>query len=191
MYPDLMRPARVQLNFNQRAGVDAKDGAPVRASFSRIAELFAVPGFALRGHTNTLHGITPDWQVDATMLASKHTVDQRDVGFPYGAGAKGFAEFGVGEIILGDEDHAGRFLSETMHDAGPKCVSALRKRLTTAQQGVDERAPRDPSTGMNNHARRLINGQQVVILKKNGKRNGFGFRKNWRALRHLHFNSLA
>src|ERR1700687_305599 len=101
MYPDLMRATRVQLNFNQSGGVDTNDGAPVWASLSWIAELFAVPGFALRGHTNALYRITRNGQVDAPMITCKKAVDQCNVGLFYGAGAKGFAEFGVGEVILG------------------------------------------------------------------------------------------
>src|ERR1700682_2991752 len=107
MYPDLMRSSRVQLNLDQRGGVDANDRTPVCASFSWIAELFAVPGFALRGHTNALYRITRNGQIDAPMITCKKAVDQRNVSLFYGAGAKGFAEFGVGEVIFGDEDNAG------------------------------------------------------------------------------------
>src|ERR1700737_3589357 len=142
MYPDLMRATRVQLNFNQSGGVDTNDGAPVCASFSWIAELFPVPGFGLGGHTKALYRITRNGQVDAPMITCENAVDQRNVSLFYGAGAKGFAEFGVGKVIFGDEDNAGSLLVKPMNDAGPKCIPTLRKRLAATQQGVDQRAAR-------------------------------------------------
>ena len=107
--------------------------------------------------------------------------DEGDVRLLDGASAEGFAEFGVGEIVFGDEDDAGGFFVEAMDDAGAEDVAALRERLAAAEERVDERAGVVSGAGVDDHAGGLVDGEDVVVFVEGFERDGFGFGADRRA----------
>ena len=107
--------------------------------------------------------------------------DECDVSLFDFACAKGFAEFGVGEIVFGDEDDAGGFLVETMDDAGAEDVAALGEGLAAAEERVDERAGVVSSSGVDDHAGGFVDGEDVVVFVESFEWDGFGFGADGRA----------
>ena len=107
--------------------------------------------------------------------------DEGDVGFFDFATAKGFAEFGMGEVVFGDEDDAGGFLVEAMDDAGAEDVATLRERLAAAEERVDERAFVVAGAGVDDHAGGFVDGEDVVVFVEGVERDGFGFGLDRRA----------
>ena len=60
-----------------------------------------------------------------------------------------------------------------MNDSRPQWPPGLRKLLSTPQQSIDERASYVSRSGVNGHARGLVDGYDVVIFIKNIKWNRF------------------
>ena len=173
---DLVGAAGVKLDFEERGGTDAGKGAPVGAGFAGPGKDEAAAG----GHANAALGVTGDGEVDDAGVVEM-AFDEGDVGFLDFAVAKGFAEFGVGEIGLGDEDDAGGFLVEAVDDTGAKDVAALREGLTATEERVDESAFVVSGAGVDDHAGGLVDGYDVGVFVEDVERDGFGFCADGRA----------
>src|SRR5260370_22361926 len=60
-----------------------------------------------------------------------------------------------------------------MNDSRPQWPPGLRKRLPAPQQSIDERASYVSCSGVNGHARGLVDGDDVVIFVKDIQGNRF------------------
>ena len=136
MDADLVGAAGVELDFEERGRTNASEGAPVGASFARAGKDEAAAG----GHPDAAPGVAGDGEVDDAGGGVEMAFDESDVGLFDFAIAEGFAEFGVSEVVFGDEDDPGGLLVEAMDDAGAEDVAALRERLAATEERVDERA---------------------------------------------------
>ena len=70
-----------------------------------------------------------------------------------------------------------------MHDAGPLLAADAAEIVDVVQQRVDERAAGMPGRRMHDHARRLVDDDQVVVLVEDGQRQRFGLRRRVDRLR--------
>ena len=111
-------------------GADAGESAPVGAGFAGAGENQA----AASGHSNAALGVAGDGEVDDAGGCVEMAFDEGDVGFLYLAIAEGFAELGVGGVVFGNQDDAGRLLVEEVNDARTPARRARDLRL--AAQGL-------------------------------------------------------
>ena len=85
--------------------------------------------------------IAADRKVDFSRRFFQFALDEGNIGFLDCASPKGFRQPGVSKIILGDDDDAGRFFVQAMHDARTELVicirPASREVLPTSQKRVD------------------------------------------------------
>jgi hypothetical protein len=187
MHANLVRAAGVQLDFDQRRGVNAYKNAPVGPSFAGIAQ----DGAAAGGHSHAALGITSNRKFDPAALFFQQAFDESDVGFFDAALAERFAELCVCSVVLGDKDDARGVLVEAMHDPGTQDAAGLREGLPTPEQCVNEGAARISSAGMNDHACRLVHRYYVLVLVKDFERDRFGFHAYGRAWLDLDINAFA
>ena len=82
---------------------------------------------------------------------------------------------GVGALVFGHDQNAGRVLVDAVDQSGSH-VAALEKRqvLQMIGQGIDQRARIVAVAGMDDHAGRLVDDNQVVVFIQNVERNVFG-----------------
>src|SRR5258708_30518741 len=121
-----MRAAGVELNLDERGGIDAGESAPVGASFASGAQRGAAPGLGNGGHARAMYWVAADRKIDPAARIRQKTLYQSDVGFFHRAPAKGFAEFGVGGVGFCHKDHAGCSLLEAMDDPRTQQIAPLR-----------------------------------------------------------------
>jgi len=171
MHADLVRAAGVELNFEERGGIDAGEDAPVGAGFASVAENDAAAG----GHAGATLGVAGDGEVNGAAIFFQKALHESDVGFLDLALAKGFAESGVSGVIFGDEDDAGGVFIEAMHDAGAECITTLRESLAAAEEGVDQGAVRGAGAGVHGHAGGLVDGDDVGVFVEDIEGNGLWF----------------
>lgn len=77
-------------------------------------------------------------------------------------------------VILGNHETAAGIFIETMNNSGPRhSADAAQLPAAMMQQGIDQRVFAVPCSGMNDHARRFIEHDDVVILEKNFERQIF------------------
>lgn len=197
VHTDLMRSAGVGLDLEQRyrakfgelvpfgAGLAAPDTCNSAPLAGCISECF---------HARSVPRITADWQVDSAGVTFKFALGERKVSFFYGAGAKRFRQSGVGIVVFCDDDQAGGLFVETVHDSRPECIrlrSTAGKILSATQKRVYKRATRVPCAGMDAHARRFVDDEQVVVFIDYVQRNGFRFRAKRRTLHNFYGDFLV
>ena len=77
-------------------------------------------------------------------------------------------------IVLGHHHHSRRPAVETMHDARPRLAANAAQPVDVVQERVDERARRVPGGRVHDHARRLVDDHEVVVLVEDRERERFG-----------------
>ena len=82
----------------------------------------------------------------------------------------------MSHVILGHDEAAARFLVETMHDPGPLLPANPGKAGAMMEKRVDERVRLVAGAGMHHQTRRLVEHQQIFVLKENLQRNLLGLR---------------
>lgn len=84
----------------------------------------------------------------------------------------------VRDLGLGDDDQAARILVEAMHDTGPPDPSDAGKTgAAMGEQRVDEGSFQVSRGGVDDHSRRLVDHDQVWILKADIESNRLGRRR--------------
>jgi hypothetical protein len=167
---DLVSAAGVEAGFDESGVGDVEEGAPVRAGGAGAGE----HDTAASGHAGAALGVAGNREIDAAVCLFEGALDEGDVGLFDLTLAKGFTEFGVGEIGFGDEDDAGSVFIEAMDDAGAEGVAALGEGLAAAEERVDQSAAGIASAGVDGHAGGLVDGDEVVIFVEDFEGDGFG-----------------
>ena len=95
--------------------------------------------------------------------------------FSIDAGGELLGQFGVGLIVAGHQDHAAGVAVEPVDDARPaQPAGGAQGRPEMELQGAGQRA-RPVSPGrMHDHARRLVDHHQVLVLVEDVQRDVFG-----------------
>src|SRR5216683_6213014 len=90
----------------------------------------------------------------------------------------------VRDLGLGDDHQPARILVEAMHDPRPSDpADAGQTRAAMAEQGVDESTVRVSRGGMDDHAGRLVDDDQMCILEAHIERDRLRFRSRILSLR--------
>ena len=87
----------------------------------------------------------------------------------------------MGGVVFRDENHAGGFFVQAVHDAGTQRIGGLRERLAAAEERVDERAGDCARASVHDHAGGFVDGDDVVVFVEDLERNRFGFGTDGRA----------
>ncbi len=86
-----------------------------------------------------------------------------------------FGEPGVRPLVFGDHQQPRGVLVDAVHQSGPHIALLEQGQiLQMVCKGVHERCGVVAVTGMDDHARRLVDQQQVVVLVGNFERDVFG-----------------
>ena len=116
---------------------------------------------------------------------------ERDVLLLDLAFAKLSRELFVRGVVLGHHHQAGRAAVEPMDDARPLLAADAAEIVDVVEQRIDERAARVAGGGMDDHARRLVDDDEIVVLIQDGQRQRFGLRLGFDRLGDRHGHVLA
>ena len=157
------------------------------------------PGYASHGRTcppracrNLLavHGVATDGNVDALALLHRAPYE-RDVLFFHFAIVKLARQLPMGGIVLGDDHHAGRPLVEPVHDAGPQFSADAAQIGHMMEQRVHQRTALMSGAWVHDHARRLVDNDDVAILVEHVESDGFGKGRGGYRRRQVHRDDIA
>ena len=130
-------------------------------------------------HPLALFGVAPDGPLELSCLVLDQSAHDRHVR----PAQRPVLELGrkraVARIVAGDDDQAGRALVEPVDDARTRHAPDERPATAAAQQRVHQRAGVVAGRRVDDHARRLVDDRQVVVLVNdlewNRLRRGFGY----------------
>ena len=78
-----------------------------------------------------------------------------------------------------------------MDNSGAKRIAAFRKLQPASKKGVHQSARGVAGAGMNSHARRLVDGDDVFVFVEDFQRDEFGFRGDGGPFRDFNGNFFA
>ena len=110
-------------------------------------------------------------------------MEKRNVGFADPAIAKLIGERAMDFVVSRNEERAGGFAVEAMHDSRaqfPADGGKFAARAERVQQSVDHCAGLHSRAGVDDHSRGLINHYEVFIGVQNFERDGFRLRVHGR-----------
>ncbi len=133
--------------------------------------------------------VTPDSAIDPELVRG-HAVDDTKIVFLHDA----LLEFGhqaaMGTVAFGDDDNASRSDVESVNDTGALHAPDAAQVVAVGQECVDQRPCWVTGRRVNDHARRLVDDDEIFVLKHDREWDVFrlGYRPNWR--RNRDFNRL-
>ena len=83
----------------------------------------------------------------------------------------------VGQLVLDDDQQAGRVAVEPMDDPRPIFAGQRRERVVVELECVDQGAAPVPSGRVGDHPRRLVHDRQSLVLVDDLDRDVFGLRR--------------
>jgi hypothetical protein len=183
MRSNLVRAPGARLGFDQREISQAQQHAPIRLGRAAMREAC--------GHARSALRIAGDRALDSSGIPGQPAMKQRDVRLFDCARAELFAENAMGDIIARYDHGPGGAAVQPVHDSRTKISANRRKRSEVMEQSVDERASRRPGSGVNDHSRRLIHGDDVFVLVEHVNWYLFGRSPQWRAGQNFNFYRVA
>ena len=144
------------------------------------------------GHSFAMGGMAGDVRTDLPPGGVDAATGDGEIGFFGAALGELIGEPAVGGIVLCHHDAAAGVLVQSMDDAWTgDPADAAQLALAVGQERVNEGAGRVSRRGMNAHARRFVDDQQVIVLKEDIKGDGlrFEFARHRRGKDHL--NAIA
>lgn len=177
MNANLMRASRVEIRFQKSVTGQAHADAPVGARGTAFA--------AASGHADAAMQIAGNRQLDAACVVFQPAVEKGDVGLADLAITKLIGESAMNFVISRDQERAGGLAVETVHNSRTQFPTDGRKFATRTefmQQSVHHRAGFHSRAGMNDHARGLVDDEEVFVRVEDFERDGFGLRVHgsWR-----------
>jgi len=163
MHADLMRPARVNFHFHR--------GSLGPTLQNPIAAAGLAPFSVADGHPLAIHRVARNRGVDASAQARHPSAGNGLINLLDIAPGELRAEMKMGGVIFGrDQATAGVFV-KTMNDAGPRDpADAAELPAAMVQQGVDQCVFAVARRRMHDHARRLVEHQQMFVLVEDVQR---------------------
>jgi len=123
-------------------------------------------------HALPVSGIARYRLVDSQLIRGQVTPRHNRVPPRDAPGRQGGAQKAVGAICFGDDQKPGGFLVESMDHPGPIwLISLLGEGPASPNQGVDQSSSPVPRGRVDDHARRLVDHQQGVVLVDDFDRN--------------------
>jgi len=160
MNPDLVGPTRGEAAFDLRR-MGAETALHPIAGDRRFASFLSD-----HRHLFTVCAAAANIAGDLACGHCRHTPDEGGISAIDPACGKIARQRVVGRLGLGDDDKAAGALVEPMHDArSADPADAGQARAAMGQERVDESAVGVSRGGVDNHARRLVDDDQVCILK--------------------------
>ena len=141
-------------------------------------------------HLLAVRRVRADRRDDAIGVAIGAAGDDRQVLLRHLAIVKLRGERLVGRVGLGDDDHAARVAIEPMDDSRPRRAADAAELVEPMHQRPGQRARPVPLGRMHDHARRLVDDHDRVVLEQHVERDGLGLRPLGRG-RHVDLDSLA
>lgn len=163
---DLVGAASADADFEEgELRVAAEDAvrAPSGAAFGEAC-----------GHADPAHGVAGDGALDAAGLILHGALDQRQVNFFDFAGGELRGEIPVRGVVLGDQEDAAGEAVEAVDNAGAQIAAELGEGVEAMEEGVDERAGVNASSGVDDHAGGFIDGDDGGIFVEDMQGNIFG-----------------
>ena len=114
-----------------------------------------------RRHLLAVRRIAADRRVDAAS-GLHHAPDEREVFLLDFAIVKLARQLLVRRVVLGHDHQARRAAVEPMHDAGPLLAADAAQVVDVMEQRVDQRAAGVSGGRMHDHARRLVDDDEVA-----------------------------
>ena len=125
-------------------------------------------------HALAVVGVAGDGGVNDGVLEGQAAPEQGVVLADRRAGLDLLAQALVGEVVLGDDDQAGRVFVQAMDDAGALDAADAGQVAAVGEQGVDQRARLGPRRGVDDQALGLVDDDEVGVLVDDVERDGFG-----------------
>ncbi len=166
MHADLVRASGVNGHLAKRQAWHLERAGDSGNGFPRASRP--------RGHLLPMDRIAADGGIDTP--AGRHGAPhERDVFLLDLAILELPRQFLVRGIVLRDDHHAGRAAIEPVDDSRPQHAADAAEVGDVMQQRIDERAGGVTRAGMHDHARRLVDDDDVGILVKDLERHRLGF----------------
>ena len=137
-----------------------------------------------------------DRRIDGAALAVRHAPDEGHIAAPHRAGAAVVGELlgqrFVRAVVLGRHHQPGGVLVEPVHDArAPTPPMPERLGAAMGDQRVDQRAGLVAGGGMHHQALRLVDDDDVVVLKDDIERDILALGLGGDGLRHVDCDRIA
>ncbi len=177
MNANLMCAPGVEIRFQKCVTGQAHADAPVGARGTTFAPACS--------HTDTAMQVAGNRQLDAACVVFQPAVEKRNIGLADLAVAKLIGESAMNFVISRDQQRAGGFTVEAMHNPRtqfPADGGQFATRAEFVQQGVDHGAGLHSRAWMNDHARGLVDDDKIFIRVEDFDRDGLGLRVHgcWR-----------
>ena len=127
---------------------------------------------AADGHLLALLGMNADRAVDDVAVAVRPPDDQGEILLLDRAGLELRRQLRVRQVGAGHQDHAAGVAVEPVDDARPgRSAAAAQAGAEVKLQGAGQRARPVPARRMHDHARRLVDHHQVLVLVEDLQRD--------------------
>ena len=128
------------------------------------------PAFARR-HPVAMDGVTADGAVHGTAVFFRHAGHQGQIFLFEGARGELIGQGAVRGVVFGHNEQPGGFLVETVHDARTlHPADPAQAARAMRQQSVHHRVVARAHARMHHHTRRLVEHDQVLVLKNHFER---------------------
>ena len=117
--------------------------------------------------------IDADVRVDDAAVLSDLAPDDGSVLFDGRALLELFAQPAMHLVVFGDDDDAAGVLVEPMHDPRPKLPRDVAELVEMKLQRSGQRAAIMPLAGVRDHVRRLVEHDEMLVLKQDVDRDVF------------------
>ena len=106
-----------------------------------------------------------DGRIDRASVFAQAAADDGLIRAGHGVIGQLRREREVHKVVFRRDEQAGRVLVDAVHDAGPPLPADAGETVAAVgEQGVDERAVLVPGRGVHDHAARLVDDDEVVVL---------------------------
>ena len=121
--------------------------------------------FLRHGHALAIRRVAADGRVDRAGILAQVAADDGLIRAGHGVVGQLRREGEVRKVVFRRDEQAGRVLVDAVHDAGPPLSADAGETVAAVgEQGVDERAVLVAGRGVHDHAARLVDDDEVVVL---------------------------
>ncbi len=180
VHANLVRAARVEVDFDQRRTLE-----PLHHPIQRDCWLaFAHPA----GEAHPMDGVAPVQRLETAFRCSGGPVHDREIRLLDLSAFEAGLQRRHRLIVLRDDHATRRVFVEAVNDAGTKLPSHASQIRDPVKQRVDQRSIRVTCSGMYDHARCLIQDEEICVLIQHREgqilRDGFSGRRRGKCERY-------
>ncbi len=126
------------------------------------------------GHLLSVHRMAPDGGLNGSALAGEPARGKSEINLRYLTPRELPAQGLMRQIGLCGDEASARLFIQPVNDAGAQFAADAGKRPAMMKEGIDERATPVSRSRMNDHARRLVDDDERVVLKNYVERDLLG-----------------